>query len=256
MPGPYQQGPGPYQQAPGPYAQAPGAYASAPGQYAQQQGPAAPAAPHAGPYQQAPTPGQYQQAPTPGPYQQTQPYSGPYQQAQPYSGPYQQAQPYGGPMEGCQICGAVPAAPVTVRGHQGMIVVMRSLRRKGTMCRTCGLATFREMQADTMVQGWWGPMSVVITPITLLINLAALSTIRRIPEPVAAGHRPPLNPGKSVFARPRGILGLIPLCLVLAVVLLAVIGMAAGSGEDDGAAPAVKVGACAGASSCVDPWSS
>lgn len=245
MPGPYQQGPGPYQQAPGPYAQAPGAYASAPGQYAQQPGPAAyaPAPAPAGPYGQAATPGPYQQAPASGPYAQA-------------PGPYQQAQPYSGPMEGCQICGAAPAAPVTVRGHQGMIVVMRSLRRKGTMCRTCGLATFREMQANTMVQGWWGPMSVVITPITLLINLASLSTIRRIPEPVSAGHRPPLNPGKSVFARPQGILGLIPLCLVLAVVLLAVIGMAAGSSEDDGAAPAVKVGACAGASSCVDPLSS
>ncbi|WP_240509722.1 hypothetical protein [Streptomyces malaysiense] len=133
---------------------------------------------------------------------------------------------------------------------------MRSLRRRGTMCRPCALATFREMQANTMVQGWWGPMSVVITPITLLINLAALSTIRRIPEPVAAGHRPSLNPGKSVFKRPQGILGLIPLCLVLGVLLLAVVGIAAGSSDDNGAAPAVKVGSCVRgdtAATCSDP---
>ncbi|CAL2070911.1 conserved protein of unknown function [Streptomyces murinus] len=136
--------------------------------------------------------------------------------------------PVGGAMQACQLCGAGPAAQVTVRGHQGMLIIMRSLRRRGTMCRPCALATFREMQANTMVQGWWGPMSVVITPITLLINLGALSTIRRIPEPVVAGHRPPLNPGKSVFKRPQGILGLVPLCVVVGVVLLAVVGMAAG----------------------------
>ncbi|OIK27450.1 hypothetical protein VT52_011915 [Streptomyces malaysiense] len=137
-----------------------------------------------------------------------------------------------------------------------MLIIMRSLRRRGTMCRPCALATFREMQANTMVQGWWGPMSVVITPITLLINLAALSTIRRIPEPVAAGHRPSLNPGKSVFKRPQGILGLIPLCLVLGVLLLAVVGIAAGSSDDNGAAPAVKVGSCVRgdtAATCSDP---
>ncbi|WP_233534150.1 hypothetical protein [Streptomyces murinus] len=198
MPGPYQQAPGPYQQP-----QAPGAYAQAPG---------------AAQYAPAAAPGPYQQAPVPGPYQQPQ------AQAQPYGG----GMPVGGAMQACQLCGAGPAAQVTVRGHQGMLIIMRSLRRRGTMCRPCALATFREMQANTMVQGWWGPMSVVITPITLLINLGALSTIRRIPEPVVAGHRPPLNPGKSVFKRPQGILGLVPLCLVVGVVLLAVVGMAAG----------------------------
>ncbi len=202
------QAPGPYPQAPGPYQQqAPGAYAPAPGPYAQ---------PGAVQYAPGAAPGPYQQAPVPGPYQQPQ--------AQPYGG----GMPVGGAMQACQLCGAGPAAQVTVRGHQGMVIIMRSLRRRGTMCRPCALATFREMQADTMVQGWWGPMSVVITPITLLINLGALSTVRRIPEPVVAGHRPPLNPGKSVFKRPQGVLGLIPLCLVVGIVLLAVVGMAAG----------------------------
>ncbi|MER7920570.1 MULTISPECIES: hypothetical protein [unclassified Streptomyces] len=210
LPGPYQQAPGPYQQpqAPGAYAQVPGAYAPASGPYAQ---------PGVAQYAPVAAPGPYQQAPVPGPYQQPP-------QAQPYGG----GMPVGGAMQACRLCGAGPAAQVTVRGHQGMLIVMRSLRRRATMCRPCALATFREMQANTMVQGWWGPMSLVITPITLLVNLGSLATIRRIPEPVVAGHRPPLNPGKSVFKRPQGILGLIPLCLVLGVVLLAVVGAAAG----------------------------
>ncbi|MYX28252.1 hypothetical protein GTY75_16645 [Streptomyces sp. SID8381] len=228
-PGPYPQGPypqGPYAQAPGPYQQAPGGYGQAPG--------AAPYPPAPGPYPQAP-----------GPY----PYGAPAPQG--YGG----AAPAGGPVMGCQVCGAAPAAQVTVRGHQGMVVIMRFLRRQGTLCRTCALATFRDMQAATLVQGWWGPLSVVITPITLLINLGALSTIRRLPEPVAPGPRPPLDPGKPVFKRPEGILALVPLGLfalaVLAVPVLLVVGLLAGpsdggdGGGADSATTPLTAGSCA-----------
>lgn len=155
--------------------------------------------PNPGPYQQTPASGAYQQAPTPvpGPYQQL-PAPWPYQQLPAPGWPQQ----YGGGQPGaggpgpvaCQICGAAPAAPVTVRGHQGMVVIMRFLKREGMFCRTCALASFRDMQAETMVLGWWGPLSLLITPFTLLANLGALSGIRRIPEPVAPGFRPPLTP--------------------------------------------------------------
>ncbi|MBC2865596.1 hypothetical protein H1R13_11460 [Streptomyces mexicanus] len=136
---------------------------------------------------------------------------------------------------------------MTVRGHQGMLVVMRFLRRRGVLCRTCALAVFRQMQADTLLQGWWGPLSVVITPVTLLVNLGARSAIRRIPAPVAAGPRPPLDPGKPVFKRPAGVLALIPLSLlglaVLAVPVLMVVGLLVGPGG--GEHPTLTVGSCA-----------
>ncbi|MEU9401575.1 hypothetical protein [Streptomyces sp. NPDC048242] len=126
------------------------------------------------------------------------------------------------------MCGAAPAAQVTVRGHQGMVVIMRSLRRQGVLCRPCALATFRDMQANTLVAGWWGPLSAVITPFVLLLNLGALSRIKKLPEPVAYGPRPPLDPGRPVFRRPQGIVALIPLgllaLLLLAVPLLAIVG--------------------------------
>ncbi|MGQ5636468.1 MULTISPECIES: LppU/SCO3897 family protein [unclassified Streptomyces] len=155
--------------------------------------------------------------------------------------------PPAAPAAVCEVCGAAPAAPVTVRGHQGMLVVMRFLRRRGVLCHTCGLAVFRQMQADTLLQGWWGPMSVLITPVTLLINLGARSAIRRIPATDTTGWRPPLDPGKPVFKRPAGVLALIPLCLlglvVLAVSALMVIGLVVGpSGSEH---PALTVGSCA-----------
>ncbi|MER6731289.1 hypothetical protein [Streptomyces puniciscabiei] len=222
----YPQTPGPYAPQPGPYQQAPGAYAQAPGTYQQ---------PAPGPYAQAP--GAYQQ-PTPGAYQQPAP--GPYQQApeayqQPAPAGHGQAAPYqqapgaypaaavpapAGP--GCDVCGAGPAARVTIRGHQGMLIVMRNLWRKGTFCQTCALAVFRKMQSDTMVQGWWGPMSMIITPITLLINLFTLSKIRKLPAPTAA-FGPGLDPGLPVLRRPAGMIGLVPLtgfCLSFLFVLV------------------------------------
>ncbi|MFJ8538811.1 hypothetical protein [Streptomyces sp. NPDC093591] len=157
----------------------------------------------------------------------------------------------------CQVCGAMPAAPVTVRGHQGMVVIMKFLKREGLFCRTCALASFRDMQADTLVLGWWGALSVFITPITLLSNLGALSGIKRMPDPVAPGWRPPLDPGKPVFRRPAGVLALIPLCLLglvmVAFPVLALLGLAVGpSDRDDSGAstprrdyPTLTAGSCA-----------
>ncbi|MFF7975317.1 hypothetical protein [Streptomyces sp. NPDC007905] len=128
-----------------------------------------------------------------------------------------------------------------------MLVIMRFLRRQGAFCRTCALAIFRDMQADTMVLGWWGPLSVLITPFTLLANLSALSGIKRIPAPVTAGWRPPMDPGKPVFRRPAGVLALIPLAalglLVLAVPVLFLIGLVAESSGSDH--PTLTVGSCA-----------
>ncbi|MER6025172.1 hypothetical protein [Streptomyces sp. NPDC001851] len=190
---PYQQNPGPYQQAPVGYPQPSGPYEQAPGGYGQAPGGYGQAG-----YQQAP--GAHPSAP----------------------GAYPPA-----PGVGCEVCGASPAAPVTVRGHQGMLVIMRQLHRRGTFCHTCGLAVFRKMQSDTMAQGWWGPMSMFITPVTLLINLFALARIRKLPAPVAP-QGPGLDPGRPVFARPMGMVGLVPLLGFASLVLLILVGLAAG----------------------------
>ncbi|MEU6382003.1 hypothetical protein ABZ847_00420 [Streptomyces bauhiniae] len=161
---------------------------------------------------------------------------------QPYPGV-----PYGYPQApmGCGVCGAGPAAPVTVRGHQGMIVIMRSLKRQGVFCRNCALSVFREMQAETLITGWWGLLSVVITPIVLLTNLGALSGIKRIPAPVTPGWRPPLDPGKPVFQRPEGVAVLIPLGLlgmVTTLVTAVLLGLFPGLSDNR---PNLTTGSCA-----------
>ncbi|MEV6835267.1 hypothetical protein AB0N17_12235 [Streptomyces sp. NPDC051133] len=148
-----------------------------------------------------------------------------------------------------------------------MIVMMRFLRRRGVLCRTCGLAIFRKMQADTLLQGWWGAMSVVITPITLLINLGALSRIRKLPAPVTAARRPPLDPGRPVFKRPAGLFGLLPIAafagmLLVALPVLVFVGATSDDSGSDGAtgfaptkaAAPVSAGDCARNDGTLTHW--
>ncbi len=122
----------------------------------------------------------------------------------------------------CRLCGCVPAADVTFRGHRGMLVLMQFLHMRGPFCRDCGLATFRDMTAKTLIQGWYGYASSVITPITVLINLARRGKVASLPppRPPAQGpHRRPLDPGPALFARPIAVLGLfVPVLLVMLVV--------------------------------------
>ncbi|MEU5240280.1 hypothetical protein ACH4UR_16305 [Streptomyces lydicus] len=238
-------------------------YAQPPGQ--PPMGPYAPQQP-AGPYgQQQPT-GPYapQQPAAPYAQQSTGPYA-PQQPAGPYAPPGHPAPaqaPYGYPQQphphaqpgpvGCQFCGAQPAVQATVRGHQGILYVMRFLSRSGVFCRSCGLATYREMSAKTLWQGWWSPLSVVITPITLLVNLGPRSRFHALAAPVG-GFRPSLDPGKPLLRRPETLLILIPLALLaLALTVLFVIGLFADdspsepltTGAGQGKAQTLAVGDC------------
>ncbi|MER7515984.1 hypothetical protein [Streptomyces sp. NPDC126499] len=194
----------------------------------------------------------------PVPYGQ-QPYGQqPYGQ-QPYGhapGPYGQQPSYGqqphgqlpwgagpsGPQGGCEVCGAQPTAAVTVRSHQGMVVLMRTVTRRAALCRTCGLAVYRKMTSETLVTGWWGLFSFFVTPFIVLGNvLGARAALRRLPEPQGA-QRPPLDPGRRVLLRAPAMLVLTPVALVLAAIpVLLLIGLLAG-GKDEPVA--LSVGDC------------
>jgi hypothetical protein len=130
---------------------------------------------------------------------------------------------------GCRFCGSVPVANVTFRGHQGMIVLMRFLHMKGPFCRDCGLATFRQMTSRTLVQGWYGYASFIITPITILINLVRRGKVASLPAPqrqmgVRASLQAPMDPGPPLMARPMTWLGLIiPIGLLILFVAVLVV---------------------------------
>ncbi|MDJ0340205.1 hypothetical protein QMK19_01265 [Streptomyces sp. H10-C2] len=185
----------------------------------------------------APPPPQYPQGGNP--YGQPQPPQGgnPYgQQPQPPQGgnpygqqpqganpfPQQSGQPYpqqAGQPGTCTFCGGSPAVPATVRGHQGFLIIMRFLKLKATYCRSCGIATHRDMTTKTLWQGWWGIASFVITPVTLLINLGARGKFNKLPAPTG-GWGPPREPGKPIFGR-IGAYGILAPLVVIAVIVAA-----------------------------------
>ncbi len=170
--------------------------------------------------------------------QQGAPY-GPYgPQPVPYAVPQQFAGPYG--PHDCRLCGSVPAAPATVRGHQGMFVLMRFLRTEGPLCRDCGLATYRRMTSDTLWQGWWGPLSLFITPVTLLMNLGPRAAFHRLAPPTGA-ILSPLDPGRPLWRRPPALV-LLALAVLFSFALptLVVVGILAG----DEKPPALTAGSC------------
>ena len=165
--------------------------------------------------QPQPQPGQQPQQ---APYGQ-QPFQqqAPYQQGQAFPHGQQAFAPQG--QQQCRFCGGYPAVDATVRGHQGMIILMRWLKLQGPFCRTCGIASVRDMTSKSLWQGWWGIGSVIINPIIMLTNIGPMQKFKSLPEP-APGPGRPMDPGKPLFQRPV-ILGLLIPVAVLALIIFA-----------------------------------
>ncbi|MFG1625739.1 toxin-antitoxin system, toxin component [Kribbella sp. NPDC049227] len=119
----------------------------------------------------------------------------------------------------CRFCGSLPAVDATVRGHQGLIILMRFLKLQGPFCRTCGIATVRDMTAKSLWQGWWGIGSSIVNPITMLMNIGPMQKFKSLPEPAPGAPGRPMDPGKPLFRRPA-ILGLLLPILVIAAIVI------------------------------------
>ncbi|GAB1692848.1 hypothetical protein [Krasilnikovia sp. M28-CT-15] len=128
------------------------------------------------------------------------------------------------PVTACRFCGCVPAVPVTFRGHQGFLVVMRFLSMPGPFCRDCGLATFRAMTSRTLIQGWYSFVSLFAAPLTVLINLSRRNRVASLPAPQPNPYgpsRPPMDPGPRLLHRPMTIIGLaIPIGAVAFITIM------------------------------------
>jgi hypothetical protein len=123
----------------------------------------------------------------------------------------------------CRHCGSVPAANVTFRAHRGMIILMQFIKVNGPFCRSCGLDVFRGLTSDTMLQGWWGAFSMLITPVVLLLNVAQRHRVARLASPGPPPHRagrPSPGPGLPLFARPSAIVAVLILGLIVVVLMV------------------------------------
>jgi hypothetical protein len=119
----------------------------------------------------------------------------------------------------CRLCGSTPAASVTLHEHNGRIAWMVHKTNPGPFCRDCGIALFRQHQNSTMFQGWFGFISLFLTPVTMLINLIAWLRLRSLPAPhrdanVISRIPAPLNPGKPLQSRAGAYVALVVAALL------------------------------------------
>ncbi|GAB3824881.1 LppU/SCO3897 family protein [Kribbella italica] len=164
-----------------------------------------------------PMPGQHEYQ---GPPPQQAPYGQPqFDQNQQFAGPQHQPQmPPMGALQ-CRFCGSVPAVQATVRGHMGLIILMRFLKLEGPFCKTCGTAAVRDMTAKSMWQGWWGIGSMIVNPFTMLSNIGPSKKFQALPEPMPGAPGRPMNPGKPLFKRPEILGVLLPILVIAAIVI-------------------------------------
>ncbi|MGW2643308.1 DUF6508 domain-containing protein [Streptomyces sp. NPDC001393] len=135
------------------------------------------------------------------------------------------AVPQGAPLV-CRFCGGFPAAHVTFHAHRGLLIAMRFRRQEGPMCATCGLGVYRELTTQTLWQGWWSPFSLFLfAPFTLIRNLVAVGTVKKLRVPAPGRHGRQVDPGVPIHRRPLAYVALVP---VLWVLFMSVTGLVSG----------------------------
>lgn len=123
------------------------------------------------------------------------------------------------PVVQCRACGGWPAARVTFRRHQGVLLMMRFHRIDGPFCRNCATVVYREETAGTLWQGWWSPLSLVLfTPGTLISNRVALARTNKLAEPAGGFPAYRARPGKPVLRRASSLAALAPLAWAVWVI--------------------------------------
>jgi ribosomal protein L37AE/L43A len=84
----------------------------------------------------------------------------------------------------CESCGRAPARRLVIRRHVGMLYLQKFVKIEPTLCRECGTRTVMRYTGRTLIQGWWGLISLLIAnPFTIVMNLVALVQARRLPPP-------------------------------------------------------------------------
>jgi hypothetical protein len=119
----------------------------------------------------------------------------------------------------CAHCGATPAAHAELRGHRGFLIFMQFRKTPGPFCRDCGLATYRRMTEDSLLFGWWGPLSLWINGATMLLNLLVRAPISKLAPPIPGSPGQPMDPGKPLLRRPAAIAFLIPLIAYTTIII-------------------------------------
>jgi len=125
----------------------------------------------------------------------------------------------------CETCGVeAPTRYVEFYQNIGMLFARRTVSVKQNLCRVCIGRYFRSYSLTTLFLGWWGTISLVLTPCILLNNGFRYLMALRLPRPnltamnVPLGENPPLPPVGSSSVRFKMVYGALVCCALLAAI--------------------------------------
>lgn len=91
----------------------------------------------------------------------------------------------------CQCCGVeAPTKYVAFHQNIGVLVMRFSKSVEGDLCKSCIHSNFWSLTGTTAVLGWWGMISLIVTPFFLLNNIGRYAFCLNMP-PVPPGAAPP-----------------------------------------------------------------
>ncbi|MCA8911698.1 MAG: hypothetical protein KDB82_08325 [Planctomycetes bacterium] len=94
----------------------------------------------------------------------------------------------------CESCGIeAPLASVSFTKNIGMFVVRQEETVAGTFCKTCIRQYYKDYQTANLLGGWWGTISMIITPVYFFQNMGVWRGVKNMPEVPHTASRPFLN---------------------------------------------------------------
>lgn len=93
------------------------------------------------------------------------------------------------PATACSVCGLGPARVLTLRRHVALVVPLRFTKVTAIFCRDHGIIVAKRHLRRTLLQGWWGPFSLLFNLFVIVADMRALRRARRLPFPVGNAPR-------------------------------------------------------------------
>lgn len=127
---------------------------------------------------------------------------------------------------GCEICGHLPAVWIDIRALTALVILHSTDRYAATLCKHCGTAIWRDVQARTLTLGWWGVPALFVNLAVLVNNRGYGVALRELAPPTTrvtgspAPMSAPMALTKPVAAR---VLPWVATISVVATIMLVVL---------------------------------
>jgi hypothetical protein len=80
----------------------------------------------------------------------------------------------------CQRCGSMrQTAQVSFHRNVGMLFIRRHYKIEGSLCKSCIRKHFGEFMVKNLLFGWWGTISMIVTPVYAIQTVASYFSAMR-----------------------------------------------------------------------------